>query len=139
MDQGWSLFYLIDTFDRVFIYLFFIYLLQFFVLHFNLSTRLQWLREILKGAQVQSTCNTIAAPLEMLPRHRLYRSTAMTNTASLLTRVCCWAVDIPASLRCSSACTNHQQHPQSDVWRLFESYLEQLEKCSGEKTSDKFW
>jgi hypothetical protein len=91
------------------------YLLQFFVLHFNLNTRLQWLREILKGAQVQSTCNTIAAPLEMLPRHRLYRLTAMTSTASLLTRVCCWAVDISASLGCSSACTNYQQHPQSDV------------------------
>jgi hypothetical protein len=35
--------------------------------------------------------------------------------ASLLTLVCCWAVDIPANLRCSSACTNYQQHPQSDV------------------------
>ncbi len=39
-------------------------------------------------------CNTIAAPLEMLPRHRLYKSTDMTSTASLLTRVCWWAVDI---------------------------------------------
>jgi hypothetical protein len=57
------------------------YLLQFFVLHFNLNTRLQWLREIFKGAQVQSTCNTIAAPLEMLPRHRLYR-TLMTPLES---------------------------------------------------------
>ncbi len=83
--------------DVFFKYFFYFYLLQFFVLHFNLNTRLQWLREILKGAQVQSSCNTIAAPLEMLlPRHRLYRSTAMTSTASLLTRVCCWAVDIPA-------------------------------------------
>ncbi len=98
------------------IYLF-IYLLQFFVLHFNLNTRLQWLREILKGAQVQSTCNTIAASLEMLPHHRLYRLTAMTSTAFLLTRVCCWAVDIPASLGCSSACTNSQQHPQNPLFQ----------------------
>jgi hypothetical protein len=43
-----------------------------------------------------------------------HRSTAMTSTAFLLTRLCCWAVDIPASLRCSSACTNYQQHPQSE-------------------------
>jgi hypothetical protein len=93
----------------------FYYFVTVFRITFQLNTRLQWLQEILEGAQMQSTCNTIAAPLEMLPRHRLYRSTAMTNTATLLTRVCCWAVDIPASLRCSSACKNYQQHPQSDV------------------------
>jgi hypothetical protein len=51
----------------------------------------------------------------MLPSYRLYRSTTMTSTAILLARVSCWTVDIPASLRYSSACTNYQQHPQSDV------------------------
>jgi hypothetical protein len=35
---------------------------------------------------VQSTCNAITAPQEILPHHRLYRSTAMTSTATLLTR-----------------------------------------------------
>jgi hypothetical protein len=67
-------------------FLFFIYLFCYnFCITFQLNTRLQWLQEILKGAQVQSTCNTIAAPLEMLPRHRQYRSIAMTSTASLHT------------------------------------------------------
>ncbi len=95
--------------------IYFFFLVTIFRITFQLNTRLQWLQEILKGAQVQSTCNTIAAPVEMLSRHRLYRSTAMTSTASLLTRMCCWAVDILASLRCTSACTNYQKHPQSDV------------------------